>query len=205
MMMHYRRLHFLTAVELTAVFTVGQFHYGRLQYQRSYIYMKVALATATLLPLQCPMIAIGCLRFTKFCWAGSNTNIIMKPSNSPTQSQPNPRKIRLNVGFGPLFRTANNMLWVRISFIQETDYKKPNSTKFSANTLISTVTLLTGYTADAYPVDDYLVDRCTVDGCTTFYFRRLYFQRLHCRAAAHATVTLLSTVTPYRIVWLKAV
>ena len=30
----------------------------------------------------------------------------MKPSNSATQGQPNPRKIRWNVAFGPLFPTA---------------------------------------------------------------------------------------------------
>ena len=37
--------------------------------------------------------------------------------------------------FGPLFPTANDFSWVGIDFIQETDHKKPNSTKFSANTL----------------------------------------------------------------------
>ena len=43
----------------------------------------------------------GCLRlFTKLCWAGNNVNIIMKPFNSPTQGQPNPRKNRLKVAIG---------------------------------------------------------------------------------------------------------
>lgn len=43
---------------------------------------------------------------------------------------------------------------------------------------------------DGYPIDCY-----TVDSCTTVCLRWLYFQRIHCRAAAHSTVTLLSTVT----------
>ena len=51
---------------------------------------------------------IGCLRYTKFCWVGEHINVIMKPSNSPTQGQPNPRKNSLNVAFGPLFPTAND-------------------------------------------------------------------------------------------------
>ena len=50
---------------------------------------------------------IGCLQYTKFCWVGKHANIVMKPSNSPTQGQPNPRKIRLKVASGPLFPTAN--------------------------------------------------------------------------------------------------
>ena len=36
----------------------------------------------------------------------------MKPTNSPTPGQPNPRKIRLKVAFGPLFPTANIASWV---------------------------------------------------------------------------------------------
>ena len=62
--------------------------------------------------------------------------MIVKPTNFPTQGHPNRRKIRLKVAFGPpLFPTANSFSWVGIDFIQETDYKKPNPTKFSANTL----------------------------------------------------------------------
>ena len=41
---------------------------------------------------------VGCLRYTKFCWVGKNINIFMKPTNAPTQGQPNPRKIRFNSG-----------------------------------------------------------------------------------------------------------
>ena len=33
----------------------------------------------------------------------------MKPTNSLTQGQPNPRKIRLKAEFGPRFPTANNI------------------------------------------------------------------------------------------------
>ena len=50
-------------------------------------------------------------------------NIIMKPTNSPTQGQPNPRKIRRKVAFGPLYPTARIFSWVGIVFfVDETDY-----------------------------------------------------------------------------------
>ena len=62
----------------------------------------------------------------------------MKPTNFPTQGQPNPGKIGLKVAFGPLFPTASIFSWVGVDFIQETDYKKPNPTKFSVNTLLFT-------------------------------------------------------------------
>ena len=55
--------------------------------------------------LLCPPV-IGCLRYTKLCWVAKHINIIMKPTNPPTQGQPNPWKIRLKVAFGPLFPTA---------------------------------------------------------------------------------------------------
>ena len=60
----------------------------------------------------------------------------MKTTNSPTQGQPNPRKMRLEVAFGPLSPTVNDFSWVGIGFIQETDYKKPKPPKFSANSLL---------------------------------------------------------------------
>ena len=53
----------------------------------------------------------------------------MKPTKSPTQGQPNPRKNtgRLKVAFGSLFfSTANIFSLVGIVFMWETDYKKPN-------------------------------------------------------------------------------
>ena len=81
------------------------------------------------------MLLVRCLRFTKFCWVRKHLNII-KPTNSPTQRQPNPRKNRLKVAFWPLFPTANKFSWVRIGFVLETDYKKPNPTKLSTNTLV---------------------------------------------------------------------
>ena len=59
---------------------------------------------------------LGSLRYTNFCWVGKHINI-MKPSNSPTQGQPNQRKLGLKVVFGPLFPTASSVPWVRISFI----------------------------------------------------------------------------------------
>ena len=72
---------------------------------------------------------LGCLRCTQFCWVGKQANITinMKPSNSPTQGQSNPRKNRLKVAFEPLFPTAYFFSWVGIDFIYETDCKKPNS------------------------------------------------------------------------------
>ena len=76
----------------------------------------------------------------------------MKPSNSPTQGHPNARKIRLKVAFRPLFPTANSFSWVRIGFIYELDYKKPNPTKVSANTLLRTgVVLVVLRRRDALP------------------------------------------------------
>ena len=38
------------------------------------------------------------------------------------------------MAFGPLFPTAILFSWVGIGFIEATDFKKPNPTKFSANT-----------------------------------------------------------------------
>ena len=39
---------------------------------------------------------LGCSRLIYFCWVGKHINIIMKPTNSPSQGQqPNPRKFRL--------------------------------------------------------------------------------------------------------------
>ena len=40
-------------------------------------------------------ISVGCLRFTKLGWVGKHTTNTMKPTNSPTQGQPNPRKNKL--------------------------------------------------------------------------------------------------------------
>ena len=74
---------------------------------------------------------IGCLRYSKLCWVGKRVNIIMKPTNSPSQGQPNPRKSRLKVAFGPLFPTANCFFrGLGLIFVWKTDYKKPNPTKF---------------------------------------------------------------------------
>ena len=52
---------------------------------------------------------VPCSRCTKLCSVGKHTNVIMKPTNSPTQGQLNPRKIRLKVVFGPFFSTANTL------------------------------------------------------------------------------------------------
>ena len=63
----------------------------------------------------------------------------MKPTNSPTQGQPNPRKMRLKVAFGPLSPSQHNDLvvaWDWFFFMKQTAYKKPNPTTPSTNTLI---------------------------------------------------------------------
>ena len=50
-----------------------------------------------------------CLRSIKLCRVGKHVNIIMKPTNSPTQGQRNPRKNRLKGGnWATFFPTANN-------------------------------------------------------------------------------------------------
>ena len=46
---------------------------------------------------------LGCLRYTRLCWVRKHVNATMKPTNSPTQGQPNPRKIRLKVAFWAAF------------------------------------------------------------------------------------------------------
>ena len=33
----------------------------------------------------------GCLRYTKLCWVGKHVNMIMKPTNSPTQGPTQPK------------------------------------------------------------------------------------------------------------------
>ena len=62
---------------------------------------------------------IGCLRFTKFCWVGKHVSITVKPTNSPTQGQPNPTINGLKMAFGPLFPTATNNIfsWAGIGFM----------------------------------------------------------------------------------------
>ena len=58
---------------------------------------------------------IACMRFTKLCWVEKHINVIMKPTNSPTQ--PKKSCCRLKIAFGPLFPTANIFSWVKIGFI----------------------------------------------------------------------------------------
>ena len=61
-------------------------------------------------------------------------NFVMKPRNSPTQGKPNPSKIRLKVGFGPLFPLLRMFFFgVEIDFIHGTDHNKTNETILSAN------------------------------------------------------------------------
>ena len=58
----------------------------------------------------------------------------MKPSNSPNQGQPNPRKIRSKSGTWATFLAKKYFFVGWDCFFLETDYKKPNPIKFSAKT-----------------------------------------------------------------------
>ena len=50
------------------------------------------------------IVLVGCLQYTYLSWVGNiHVNIIMKPTNSRSEGQPNPRNIRLNLTIGPLF------------------------------------------------------------------------------------------------------
>ena len=63
--------------------------------------------------------AIGCLRFTILCWVGKHANIIMKPTNSPTQGQPKPKKYLVKSGiWATVFPQEGNFSWVGIGFVQ---------------------------------------------------------------------------------------
>ena len=57
-------------------------------------WVLITMAHRNILPRQ----LTGCLQYIKFCWVGKHINIIMKPSNSPTQA-----KNRLKVAFGATF------------------------------------------------------------------------------------------------------
>ena len=46
----------------------------------------------------CNRSRIVCLRCAKFCWVEKHRTITMKPTNSPTQGQPNPKKKRVEGG-----------------------------------------------------------------------------------------------------------
>ena len=56
---------------------------------------------------------IRCLRFTKLCWVRNNMNIIMKPSNSPTQEKLGQKWGHLGQCFPQQKKTIS---WVGIGF-----------------------------------------------------------------------------------------
>ena len=62
----------------------------------SYDVVFVGLLSASSVDCHFRRLLIGCSRFVKLCWVGNNLNIIMKPSNSPTQGQPNPTQEKLS-------------------------------------------------------------------------------------------------------------
>ena len=82
----------------------------------------------------------GCLRLTTLCWVGKHMSIAMKPTNSQTQGQPDPTKIRSKVASGPLFPRSKYFFVGWDWLIQETDHKKPNPTECYANTPITITT-----------------------------------------------------------------
>ena len=62
---------------------------------------------------------------TKICSVGKHVNIVMKPTRSPTQGQPNTRKIRLKVALRQLFSHSKRFFvsWDRFLYrnrLQET-------------------------------------------------------------------------------------
>ena len=78
-----------------------------------------------------------CLRFPKCCWVGKHVNIITKPTNSPTQGQPNPiLGHKLKVAFGPLFSHSNYFFVGWDWFYAGNRLQDTDPTKFSANTLL---------------------------------------------------------------------
>ena len=64
----------------------------------------------------------------------------MKPTNSPTQGQPNPRNNRLKVAIGPLFfQAASSFSWVGIGLYWKQTTRNPrHPTELSAFTLLFT-------------------------------------------------------------------
>ena len=63
----------------------------------------------------------------------SKVNIIMKPTNSPTQGQPNPRKTGSKVEFGSHFFSPQQIIFRGLGLISYRNHttRKPNPTKFS--------------------------------------------------------------------------
>ena len=89
----------------------------------------------------------GVAIFFKFCWVRKHVSIIMKPTNSPTQGQPNPRKLRLKSGIlGPFIPTATYFFvgwdWFYTWYRKKTTRNLTPPTTFSANTLILLILLI---------------------------------------------------------------
>ena len=82
---------------------------------------------------------IGCSRYTKLRRVEKHVNIIMKPSNPPTQGQPNPRKMRSKVAFWATFSHffPQQIAFRGLGLVSCRKHKKPNPIKFSANTLMA--------------------------------------------------------------------
>ena len=100
---------------------------------------------------------LGWLQYIKFCWVGKHVNSSMKPTNSLTQGQPNPRKNRLKVAFGPRFFPQQIVFrGLGLVLCGKQTTRKPNPTRFSANALYWLVAWLV-WLVDWW-VDDWLMD-----------------------------------------------
>ena len=85
------------------------------------------------------------MRFTELCWVGKQIHIVMKPTNSPTKGQPNPIKNSCEkCHLGHFFPQQKKKIVGWDCFYTQTDNKKRNPSKFSANTLIKRRTDGTG-------------------------------------------------------------
>ena len=119
---------------------------------------------------------IRCLRFTKSCLVGKRKNIAMKPPNSPTRGQPNPRKIRSKVAFWGTFAPRQQFFFfswgLGLSFVQETGHKKPNRSKIlRKHPILSRVQFSRGLGMELLKRGaSERVARCTCDrGTSTFW------------------------------------
>ena len=78
------------------------------------------------------------LRFTKFCWVGEHINMIMKPTNSPTQGQPKPTKNRFESGIlGHFFPQQMVFHGLGLVLCRKQTTRNLAQPKFSPNTLLT--------------------------------------------------------------------
>ena len=95
------------------------------------------------------VLTLGRSRHTKFYWVGKHVNTITKPSNSPTQAQPNPRKIRLKVAFWATFSHSKHFFGGLglVLYRKQTarNLSQPNFRKHPINTINSAGIIIQTY------------------------------------------------------------